>query len=83
MSTATADITNWLGAFEKAVSSGDFKAAAAMFGADSYWRDLVSFTWNIKTAEGPAEIEAMMAATMPAQGLPASPLTAKGARLAA
>ncbi len=26
--------------------------AAAMFADESYWRDLVSFTWNIKTLEG-------------------------------
>ena len=31
-----------------------------MFDEDSYWRDLVSFTWNIKTMEGPAEIKAMV-----------------------
>jgi putative flavoprotein involved in K+ transport len=36
-----------------------------MFGDDSYWRDLVSFTWNLKTAEGPQQIQAMLEATMP------------------
>jgi putative flavoprotein involved in K+ transport len=63
---ATKAIREWLANFEKATSIGDYKAAARLFGDDSYWRDLVSFTWNIKTAEGPAEIETMMAATMPA-----------------
>ena len=28
--------------------------AVALFGDESYWRDLVAFTWNIKTAEGQA-----------------------------
>jgi putative flavoprotein involved in K+ transport len=36
-----------------------------MFGDESYWRDLISFTWNIKTAEGPAQIQAMLEGTMP------------------
>ena len=27
-------------------------AAAAMFATECYWRDLVAFTWNIKTVEG-------------------------------
>ena len=43
----------------------DFAAAAAMFGDESYWRDLVSFTWNLKTAEGREQIREMLAATAP------------------
>ena len=66
MSTPTADITQWLDNFAGAVARGDYGAASALFGDDSYWRDLVSFTWNIKTAEGPRDIRAMLEATMPA-----------------
>ncbi len=65
MSAPTAQIKQWLDNFSAAVSRGDFGAATALFGDDSYWRDLVSFTWNIKTAEGPAEIRKMLEATMP------------------
>jgi putative flavoprotein involved in K+ transport len=36
-----------------------------MFLPESYWRDLVSFTWNIKTAEGKEDIRAMLEATVP------------------
>src|SRR5262245_21615648 len=36
-----------------------------MFGSDAYWRDLVSFTWNITTAEDPAAIREVLAATVP------------------
>jgi putative flavoprotein involved in K+ transport len=32
----------------------DPDAVAALFHEDCYWRDLVSFTWNIKTMEGQA-----------------------------
>ena len=65
MTTPTAQITQWLTDFGAAVTRSDFGAAASMFGDDSYWRDLVSFTWNIKTAEGPQQIRAMLEATMP------------------
>ena len=50
---AAAEITEWLGRFEQALAAGDAVAAAALFGDDSYWRDLVAFTWNIKTRRGP------------------------------
>src|SRR5882672_6490551 len=66
MSTPTAQITQWLNDFGAAAARGDFGTAASMFGDDSYWRDLVSFTWNLKTAEGPQQIRAMLEATMPA-----------------
>ena len=52
MSDATQAVTAWLDAFGAALERGDHAAAAAMFDDDCYWRDLVSFTWNIKTLEG-------------------------------
>ena len=58
-------VSAWLSAFEAALSRSDTSAAAAMFEEDSYWRDLVSFTWNIKTAEGRDAIAAMLKATLP------------------
>ncbi len=58
-------IQQWLDDFGAACTRGDHAASAAMFGDDSYWRDLISFTWNIKTAEGPAQIHHMLDATMP------------------
>ena len=65
MSTPTQDIQDWLDRFGAACSAGRHAEAAAMFGDESYWRDLVAFTWNIKTAEGPAQIQAMLEAAMP------------------
>ncbi len=44
--------STWLADFEAALAARDVPAAAAMFATDSYWRDLVSFTWNIRTVEG-------------------------------
>jgi putative flavoprotein involved in K+ transport len=46
----------WLGRFEAALAARDVPAAAALFATDSYWRDLVAFTWNITTVEGRAGV---------------------------
>ncbi len=60
----SAAVSAWLSTFEAALSNADIKVASALFGEECYWRDLVSFTWNLKTMEGRAEIEAMLAATL-------------------
>ncbi len=54
----------FLADFGKALASGDIAAVTAMFQEDCYWRDLVSFTWNITTCEGRAEIAAMLTARL-------------------
>ena len=44
----------WLADFEDGADGARRRArAAGMFAADSFWRDLVAFTWNLKTVEGP------------------------------
>ncbi len=62
---AAAEIADWLGRFEQALADGDAVAASELFGDDSFWRDLVAFTWNLKTLEGPAEIRAMLESQLP------------------
>ncbi|WP_068268949.1 flavin-containing monooxygenase [Aldersonia kunmingensis] len=42
----------WLTAFEVALVRRDVAAAADKFAVESFWRDLIAFTWNIKTVEG-------------------------------
>ena len=64
MSTPTQLVSGWLSAFGAALSQNDIVAAVEMFADDCYWRDLVSFTWNIKTVEGKAEIRDMLDATL-------------------
>jgi putative flavoprotein involved in K+ transport len=56
----TARMTAFLGKFEAALAAGDIDAAAAMFAGESYWRDLVAFTWNIKTMEGRDQVRDML-----------------------
>ena len=54
----------WLADFGTALERDDIDTAVALFEADGYWRDLVSFTWNIRTQEGPEAIRAMLEARL-------------------
>src|ERR1700676_590531 len=66
MTDFTPKVSEWLANFSAALDRLDFDGAVRLFADESYWRDLVSFTWNIKTAEGKEEIKAMLEATVPA-----------------
>jgi putative flavoprotein involved in K+ transport len=59
-----ATVTTWLSQFEDAMAAGDVAAAAQLFAEDSYWRDLVAFTWNLKTVEGRAGVIDLLDATL-------------------
>ena len=54
----------WLADFESALKARDVGKAAGMFATSSFWRDLVSFTWNIKTVEGPEGVADMLTANL-------------------
>ena len=54
----------WLADFTSALARHDIDAAVALFEPDCYWRDLVTFTWNICTQEGPEAIRAMLGARL-------------------
>ena len=57
---ATTEVEEWLARFDEALTAGDSAAASELFLDDSYWRDLVAFTWNLKTVEGPAGVKDML-----------------------
>ena len=63
-SGATTRVKNFMKRFSDALATGDAKAASNLFAPECYWRDLVTFTWNIKTMEGRPAIEAMLGATL-------------------
>lgn len=65
MSDSTQQVSEWLSKFGSALDRVDFDAAVKMFEEDSYWRDLVSLTWNIISLEGKEKIKAMLEATVP------------------
>ena len=56
--------TAWLTGFEDALRARDVDRAAGMFAATSFWRDLVSFTWNITTVENPAGVADLLRSTL-------------------
>ncbi|MEG1326988.1 MAG: nuclear transport factor 2 family protein, partial [Janthinobacterium sp.] len=49
---------------EGSLRASDGTGAAQLFEQDGYWRDLVLFTWNLKTLEGREQIAAMLAAQL-------------------
>lgn len=55
-----------LAKLEKVFASGDIDAAVNLFQADCYWRDLVTFTWNLKTLEGHEQIRDMLTSQLAA-----------------
>src|ERR1700692_4575500 len=59
--TLNARVQVFLDKFEAALVAGDLDAAVAMFAPECYWRDLVAFTWNIKTMEGRDQVRDMLA----------------------
>ena len=58
--SAQARAERWLADFESALRSRDAEAAAGLFATESYWRDLIAFTWNIHTSEGRDQIAGML-----------------------
>jgi putative flavoprotein involved in K+ transport len=63
--TPTQQVTAWLSSFDSALTASDIAGATALFDTECYWRDLISFTWNIKTQESQDEISAMLQAQLP------------------
>ncbi|MBV8623630.1 MAG: NAD(P)/FAD-dependent oxidoreductase [Herbaspirillum sp.] len=63
--TASQQIAHTLENLQAALRNGDAERAAALFEEEGYWRDLIAFTWNIKTLEGRAQITAMLQAQLP------------------
>ena len=63
-STARAAVTVWLDDFERALTTRNIDAAAGLFRLDGFWRDLVAFTWNIVTVEGPDGVRDLLSQTL-------------------
>jgi putative flavoprotein involved in K+ transport len=63
-SAAGAHVDAWLSDFSAALAARDVERAAGMFAAESFWRDLIAFTWNITTVEGPAGVADLLRGTV-------------------
>ena len=57
--------SGWLAQLVTAIDGNDWSGATELFGEECYWRDLVSLTWNITTAQGREPIAKMLAQTVP------------------
>lgn len=62
--TPTQEVQLWLTDFESALEQRDIASVLTLFGEECYWRDLVAFTWNLKTLEGKDAIQSMLNATL-------------------
>lgn len=56
----------WLTDFDAALRARDVDTAAGLFATSSFWRDLVSFTWNLRTVEGHDGIRDLLQHTLDA-----------------
>ncbi|MBU3028782.1 NAD(P)/FAD-dependent oxidoreductase [Paracoccus marinaquae] len=59
-STLTDQVQAVLDDFGAALEAGDIARATQMFVSDCYWRDLVAFTWNLRTMEGRDQVADML-----------------------
>ncbi|MDQ3058151.1 MAG: NAD(P)/FAD-dependent oxidoreductase [Pseudomonadota bacterium] len=60
----TDEIARWLELFDAALTRSDVQAATQLFTTDCHWRDLIGFTWNLKTVEGQPGVQDLLAATL-------------------
>ena len=59
-SNAPSLAADWIARFGTTIEKQDARAAAALFLPDGLWRDVLAFTWTIRTHYGRAEIEAAL-----------------------
>jgi putative flavoprotein involved in K+ transport len=64
MGTVSRSVEAWLSEFQRALSDRDPDRAAAMFDPAGLWRDLVAFSWNITTVEGPDGVADLLRNTL-------------------
>lgn len=55
---------SWLGAFEDILATRDFDRLGELFVAESYWRDMGAFTWDLGNVSGLDAITKLMRASV-------------------
>jgi len=63
--TITAGVEKWLAAFQDALTARDGGVLKNLFVLDSYWRDVLSFTWRIETVTGADAVAEGLLANVP------------------
>jgi cation diffusion facilitator CzcD-associated flavoprotein CzcO len=61
--TLSVTVDRWLAQFEAAISQSDRAPLEALFHQDAHWRDLLAFTWDVKTVSGAETIVAALLAS--------------------
>lgn len=56
--------TRWLADLAEMLARRETNATLALFAGDCFWREMVAFTWNIKTMEGKEEVRKLLEATL-------------------
>ncbi|MBN9084897.1 MAG: hypothetical protein BGP04_05790 [Rhizobiales bacterium 62-17] len=67
--TAQQVVERWLVQLNAGLERRDYRQVASLFAVNGYWRDLLALTWDIRTAQGPRAIEAMLAEFCESSGL--------------
>lgn len=62
--TIVLNVHQWLAAFAAALEQRDVPDAGALFAEGAAWRDLLAFTWTIKTVEGREAIGGLLTAKL-------------------
>jgi thioredoxin reductase len=62
-SLTTAAAETWLDSLGAALASGAAGQIAALFADECHWRDIIAFTWDLRTASGADSIAERMAAS--------------------
>ena len=63
-SAARKRVESWLADFEAALAARDVERAAGLFATTCYWRDLIAFTWNLRTVENRDGVADLLRQTM-------------------
>jgi putative flavoprotein involved in K+ transport len=58
--------SRWLAAFGAALEQRDIKMVEALFLPHGWWRDLLAFTWDLRTFQGTDRITGALATTLEA-----------------
>ena len=56
--------TLWVGAFETALQARDHDRLRGMFAAECFWRDILAFTWDLRTTAGAEAICQLLLPTL-------------------
>ena len=61
--------SQWLSGFESALSRGREGAVHGLFHEDAWWRDLLGFTWDLRTAHGLEQLDSAVSERAGQSGL--------------